>query len=194
LERDAKEGDASRSFRRASSWYGLVGITELENAKVERRMISRKTIVLLTLAFGVTAVAVIGAWAFSLVGRSFSGSPNVPGGIIVHHAAWADALEVLSYLVGITVFPGVITYLLISRDFHGWGTALTTMGCVILVGVGSWVGFVFGFFAFLVSAAVYVVMRRLFRAGPALAVSAVVLAGGLAYCAWAMSVALDKMG
>jgi hypothetical protein len=147
-------------------------------------MISRKTVVLLTLALGVTVVAVIGVWASALVGRSSSG----------HYAPWVDALEILSYLVGMTVFPGVITYLLISRDFHGWGTALTTMGSVILVGVGSWVGFVFAFFAFLVTAAVYVVMRRLFRVGPALAVSAVVLAGGLACCALAMSVALDRMG
>jgi hypothetical protein len=43
------------------------------------------------------------------------------------------------------------------------------------VGATSWIGFVFSFFAFLVAAAVYLVMRRLVRAGPALAVSAVVL-------------------
>jgi hypothetical protein len=49
-------------------------------------------------------------------------------------------------------------------------------------------------FAFLVAAAAYLVMRRLIRRGPALAVSAATLVGGLIFAELAMIAALDGMG
>jgi hypothetical protein len=106
----------------------------------------------------------------------------------------SDVLAILAYFVPMIGLSGLGTYLLIRRDFRGRYTKLVTMSCAILVGATSWLGFVFSFFAFLVAAAVYLVMRRLVRAGPALAVSAVVLVGGLIYSVLAMTAALDHMG
>lgn len=150
-------------------------------------MARRNSVVLLALAFSVAVVAFIGIEASVLVETSFRGSANA-----LH--ATAGVAGILSYLVGITVFPGVITYLLIRRDLHGWRAALVTAGCVILVGVGSWFGFVFVLFAFFVAAGVHAVMRRLFRFGPALTASAMVLVGGIVGCVFFMKVALDGMG
>lgn len=106
----------------------------------------------------------------------------------------SDDLLVLSVPVGSAVFAGVGTYLLTRRDFRGRGTVLATMGCAILVGATSWFAFFFPFLAFLVAAVAYLVMRRLVRVGPALAVSAVTLVGGLVVSELAMNAALDSMG
>ena len=93
-----------------------------------------------------------------------------------------DFLLTLPFRIGSTVVAGAVTYLLACRDFRVRGTALATAGCVVLMGVGAAFSPLVPFFVFLVTAAVYLVMRSLLRPGTALVVSAVVLVGGLVGC------------
>ena len=105
-----------------------------------------------------------------------------------------DDLLVLSVPVGSAVLAGVGTYLLTRRDFRVRTSVLAGVGCAVVVGGGTWLAFFFAFFAYLVAAAAYLVLRRLVRVGPALAISAVALVGALAMATLAMVIALDGMG
>ncbi|KAA9162640.1 hypothetical protein FPZ12_011340 [Amycolatopsis acidicola] len=109
-------------------------------------------------------------------------------------APMPDAVGAASYLVVMTALPVLCTYLLTRRDFRPRGTALATAGCAILMGAGSWLGFVFPLLVFVVAAVVYLVARRLIRPGPALAWSAVTLVGGILCSVLAMKIAIDSMG
>ncbi|WP_216895287.1 hypothetical protein [Nocardia alni] len=135
-------------------------------------MINRTMVAPLALALGVTVLGVIGV---EVVER-----PAI--------------LQVLSWLVAMTALPGTVTYLLTRRDFGSRGAALATVGCVILLGVGTWFGFVFAYFAFFVAAALYLLLRRSVRFGPAIAMSTATFMGGLVVSSLAMSRALDAMG
>jgi hypothetical protein len=139
-------------------------------------MINRTTMMPLALALGVTVIGVAGVDVIGML-------PQHP-----------PILEALSWLVAMTALPGTVTYLLTRRDFGGRGAALATVGCVILMGVGAWLGFVFSFFAFFMAAAVYLVLRRRVRVGSALAVSTVTFISGLIVSVLAMARALDSMG
>lgn len=108
--------------------------------------------------------------------------------------ATTDVLLALAYLTITAVIPGVATYLIVRRDLDKWGTALATAGCAVAVSVTSWFGFVFSLFAFAAAAVVYLVLRRTVRIGPALILSAVALAGGLAGSVLVMMRTLDNMG
>ncbi|MBY8862229.1 hypothetical protein K7711_37545 [Nocardia sp. CA2R105] len=139
-------------------------------------MIDRTMMGPLTLALGVTVIGVVGV---EVIG-TLPGHPPI--------------LEALSWLVAMIALPGTVTYVVTRRDFGGRGAALATVGCVILMGVGAWLGFVFSFFAFFVAAAVYLVLRRRVRVGSALAISTVTFIGGLVVSVLAMARALDGMG
>lgn len=139
-------------------------------------MINRTTMVALALALGVTVIGVVGVDVIGML----PGHPPI--------------LQVLSWLVAMTTLPSTVTYLLMRRDFGSRRAAPATVGCVILMGVGTWFGFVFSFFAFFVAAALYLVLRRSVRAGSALAVSTATFMGGLVVSALAMARALDSMG
>jgi hypothetical protein len=137
----------------------------------DHRMISRTTMVPLALALGVTVIGVIGVGVIGV-----------------------QVLEALSWLVAMTALPGTVTYLLTRRDFGARTAVLATTVCVILMGAGTWMGFVFSFFAYFVAAALYLVLRRWVRVNSALAVSTVVFVAGLVASALAMARALDSMG
>lgn len=93
-----------------------------------------------------------------------------------------DLLLTLPFRIGGTLLAGIVTFLLARRDVGGQGTALATAGCVVLMGAGSVFSPLLPFFIFIVAAAVYLVLRQRIRVDVALAVSAVVLAGGLVGC------------
>ena len=87
----------------------------------------------------------------------------------------------------------MVTYLRTRPDFGDRGVALTTAVSVVAAGAAAICTFVFGLFAFLVVAALHLVLRRFLRAVPALAVSAVVLAAGLGYATLVMTEFLNRM-
>src|SRR5262245_30288458 len=95
--------------------------------------------------------------------------------------------------IGSALLAGLGTYLLTYRDFRGRAAALATTGCALLVGTTSLYAIFLPFLAFLVAAAAYLVMRRLVRSGPALAVSTVTLTGGLVVSVLLMIATLDSM-
>ncbi|MFD0918682.1 hypothetical protein ACFQ16_02900 [Saccharopolyspora rosea] len=105
----------------------------------------------------------------------------------------SSAFLAFSFPVGSTVFAGVLTYRATRKDFGGRVSALATAGCVVLMGAGSWLAPFFAFFPFLVAAAAYLVVRHLYRVGPALVASAVILVGGLAGSVLMMVAALNGM-
>ncbi len=135
-------------------------------------MINRTMMVPLAIALGVTVIAVLGVEVFE--------RPAI--------------LQIASWLIAMTALPSTVTYLLTRRDFGSRVAAPAAVGCVILMGVGTWFGFVFSYFAFFAAAALYLLLRRSVRYGPALAVSTATLMGGLALSALAMVRALDAMG
>lgn len=139
-------------------------------------MINRTMMVPLAVALGVTVIGVVGVDVLGML----PGHPPI--------------LEALAWLIAMIALPGTVTYLVTRRDFGGRGAALATVGCVILMTVGAWLGFVFSFFAFFVAATVYLVLRRRVRASAALAVSTVTFLGGLVFSVLAMARALDGMG
>jgi hypothetical protein len=102
-------------------------------------------------------------------------------------------LLALSMLVGSAAVAGVGTYLLTRRDLHGKGAALATTVCAILIGVSSWFAPFFAVFVFIGAAVAYLVMRRLVRVGPALAVAALILVGGLTVAELVMIAGLNSM-
>lgn len=109
-------------------------------------------------------------------------------------APLSNILGALAYLVPMAVLPGVVAYFLTRRDFRGWRVALITASCVILMVVGSWLGFIYAFFAFVVAAVAYLVGRRLARPGLALGLAAAILVVGLGCSMLMMKIALDGMG
>ncbi|WNM35793.1 hypothetical protein RKE30_38290 [Streptomyces sp. Li-HN-5-11] len=105
-----------------------------------------------------------------------------------------------SYLLGFSAFfvvglviPGVGTYFLTRRDLRGRGAVLAATVCTVLVGAATWFAFFFAIFAFLGSAVVYLVMRRLVRIGPALTVATAALVGLLIFSVRVMDIALSGM-
>lgn len=148
-------------------------------------MLVRRTVVPLALALGVTIMAVVGVSA-----TAFLSSGNRP------HTNLFDVLGIPLFLIAVTTLPGAITYVLTRRDFRTWVAVVATAVCVVLVGAGAWIGFVFAFFAYFAAPAAYLVMRYLLRARPALclAVSTLALLGGLALAAITMARALNGMG
>jgi hypothetical protein len=96
------------------------------------------------------------------------------------------------FVIGL-VIPGVGTYFLTRRDLRDRGAVLVATVCAVLVGAATWFAFFFAIFAFLGSAVVYLVMRRLARIGPALAVATVTLVGLLIFSVRAMDIALSGM-
>ncbi|WNM33737.1 hypothetical protein RKE30_26835 [Streptomyces sp. Li-HN-5-11] len=91
------------------------------------------------------------------------------------------------------VIPGVSTYFLTRRDLRGRKAVLAAVVCAVLVGVATWFAVFFAIFAFLASAVVYLVMRRLVRTGPALATTTIVLVGLLIFSVRVMDIALSEM-
>lgn len=96
------------------------------------------------------------------------------------------------FVIGL-VIPGAGTYFLTRRDLRGRGAVLAAAVCAVLVGAATWFAFFFAIFAFLGSAVVYLVMRRLVRIGPALAVATVALVGLLILSVRVMDIALSGM-
>ncbi|WP_338600183.1 hypothetical protein [Saccharopolyspora sp. SCSIO 74807] len=133
----------------------------------------KKALALLVAAFGIAAV---GVYAQEIL-------PDVV----------PDAVLFWTYVVGMTAIPGVVTYLRTRPDFGDRGVALATAVSVVAGGAAAVCTFVFGLFAFLVVAALHLVLRRFLRAVPALAVSAVVLAAGLGYATLVMTEFLNRM-
>ena len=158
-------------------------------------MLAKRTVIPLALAVGITLVAVVGISATAFL--STNGGPATSTVTVLGlHARLFDVLALPLYLLAVTTLPGVTTYVITRRDFSARGAALATAACVVLVAAGAWIGFVFAFFAFFGAPVVYLVLRHLLRARPALAlaVSTAALIAGLALAALMMSRALDAMG
>jgi hypothetical protein len=158
-------------------------------------MLAKRTVIPLALALGVSIVAVIGISATAFL--STNGGPATTALTVAGlHTSVFDIIALPLYLLAVTTLPGVITYVITRRDFPAWGATLATAGCVILVAMGAWIGFVFAFFAFFGAPVVYLTMRHLLRARPAftLAASTLALIGGLVLAAVVMSRALAGMG
>jgi hypothetical protein len=158
-------------------------------------MLAKRTVIPLALALGVTIVAVIGISATAFLSTN-GGPATIDVEVAGLRAKVFDIIALPLYLLAMTTLPGAITYVLTRRDFPAWGAALATAGCVILVALGAWIGFVFAFIAFFGAPIVYLAMRHLVRARPALtlAVSTLALIGGLGLAAVMMSRALTGMG
>ncbi|OLT36063.1 hypothetical protein BJF79_31560 [Actinomadura sp. CNU-125] len=105
----------------------------------------------------------------------------------------ADLLILVGIPAGSAAFAGIITYLLTRRDFKGPVAALVTAVAAVLTGASSLFVLYLAPFVFLVTAAIYLVIRTLFRAGPALVMATLALFCGLGLSATMMAVALSSM-
>ncbi|MFV2173528.1 hypothetical protein ACFHW2_25200 [Actinomadura sp. LOL_016] len=105
----------------------------------------------------------------------------------------SDLLVIIGLISGSAAIAGVVSYLLTRRDFPGWSAVLVAAAAAVLVGAASIFTLYLAPFAFLVAAAAYLVIRRLFRAGPALIGATLTLFGGLAASVLMIFVALSTM-
>jgi ABC-type glycerol-3-phosphate transport system permease component len=105
----------------------------------------------------------------------------------------SDVLIIFAATGGCAAVAGAATYALARRDLRRRGAVLAAVGCALLVGATSLFIPYLPMFAFLVAAATYLVVRRRFRVGHALAGAAVILIGGLAFSVLTMIAALNSM-
>lgn len=157
-------------------------------------MLAKRTIIPLAVALAITIVAVIGISTAAFLDTN-GGPATSTVTIFGSHARLYDLIDLPLYLLAATLLPGVVTYVITRRDFPAWGAALATAGCVILMVVGAWLGFVFAFFAYFAAPIVYLGMRHLLRARPALslALATVTLLASLALAVDVMGNALNNM-
>ncbi|WP_329246747.1 hypothetical protein OG417_52270 [Actinoallomurus sp. NBC_01490] len=100
---------------------------------------------------------------------------------------------VIAIPVGSAVFAGAVTYAVTDRNLKMRTRVAASLLSAFLVGATSLFVLYLSVFAFLVTMVGYLVMRRLFKPGLALAGSAVVLCGGLSFAVMLMVAALDRM-
>lgn len=106
----------------------------------------------------------------------------------------SDALIIFAASGGCAAVAGAATYPLARLDLRRRSAVLAAVGCAVLVGATSLFIPYLPVFAFLVAAVTYLVIRRRFRVGHALAGATVILIGGLAFSVLTMIAALDSMG
>lgn len=105
----------------------------------------------------------------------------------------SDTLFLIAMLVGSTICTGAIAYACTGRDLHGGRRILVSLISAIIVGATCLFVPYLPVLAFLATMAAYLIMRRLLSPTRALAVSAVVLFGGLSSAVLLMAAALNSM-
>jgi hypothetical protein len=100
---------------------------------------------------------------------------------------------IIAMIAASAAFAGGVASVVTRRDLPGGGRAAVSLTCALLVGAACLYVPYLPVLAFLGVVVAYLIMRRLFSAGPALAVSGVLLLGGCSFSVLVMMAALDSM-
>ncbi|NVI93227.1 hypothetical protein [Actinomadura sp. BRA 177] len=92
-----------------------------------------------------------------------------------------------------TVVAGGVAFAVTRDDLHGGGRVAASLACALLVGAASVFIPYLPVLAFLGTLVIYLVLRRLFSAGLALAASGFVLFAGCSFSVLLMMAALENM-
>lgn len=102
-------------------------------------------------------------------------------------------MDLVLMIVTSAVLAGGIAYAVTHRDLQGGGRVAAALACALLVGAASMFIPFLPVLAFLGTTVVYLVLRRLFSAGLALAAAGVVLLAGCSFSVLLMMAALETM-
>ena len=100
---------------------------------------------------------------------------------------------VVLMIAGSALLAGAVAYGVTHRDFHAGGRAAAALACALLVGAASLYIPYLPVLALLGTAIIYLIVRRVFSAGTALAAAGLVLVAGCSFSVLLMMAALQTM-